>query len=113
MAVSNKTLNDKLRAQYLSVITDFFRSRGEEVIQTASGEIAMPCVDEQGGEKWVVIPVKIPTGDREGNPYDGYAMGQEYAMKQTEKAEKAKVAAEAKAKKMAKDAKLREKKVKA
>lgn len=113
MAVSNKALNDKLRAQYLAVLTDFFKSRGEEVLQTASGEIAMPCVDEQGGEKWVVIPVKIPTGDREGNPYDGYAMSQEYAMKQAEKAEKAKAAAEAKAKKIARDAKLREKKVKA
>lgn len=113
MAVSNKALNDKLRAKYLNEIIEFFRAKGEEVLQTASGEIAMPCVDEQGGEKWVVIPIKVPTGDREGNAYDGYAMSQEYAMKQTEKAEKAKAAAEAKAKKMARDAKLREKKAKA
>ena len=112
MALSNKALNDKLRAEFLADVSEFFISRGEEVLQTASGEIAIPCVDAEGNEKWAVIVAKIPTGDRDGNAYDGYAMSQEYAMKQTEKAEKAKAAAEAKAKKMAKDAKAREKKAK-
>ena len=49
------------------------------------------------------MTVKVPTGSRDGEAYDGYAMAEEYRLKVAEKAEKARKAAEAKAKKIAKD----------
>ena len=58
-----------------------------------------------------MLTCKIPTGANKGTePYDGYAMAEEYEMKLKEKAEKAKRAAEAKAKKIAKDEAYRKKK---
>lgn len=109
MAVTNKALNDALRAKYLEVITKFLADNGEEVLETNSNEISIPCLDANGNEKFAIITVKIPTGSRDGDAYDGYAMAEEYKAKVAEKAEKAKLAAEAKAKKIAKDKANREK----
>lgn len=107
--ISNKALNDKLREKYLQAVMEYFSSHDEDVMRTNTNEIALPCVDEQGNEKFITITVKVPTGSREGDPYDGYSMAEEYKLKLTEKAEKAKAAAEAKAKKIARDEKQRAK----
>ena len=57
---------------------------------------------EWGNEHYVVVTVKIPTGSRDGDAYDGYAAAQDYAMKCEERkakaAEKERKAAERKAK---------------
>ena len=89
MATSNKALNDKIRADYLEKVKDFFASVGEEVLVTGSGEICMPCVDTEGNEKWVQLVVKVPTGSRDGEPFDGYSLAEDYQMKLDEKAAKA------------------------
>lgn len=112
MAVSNKVLNDKLRECYIQKLIEKFAEE-EEVLRVGSSEISFPVVDGAGNEKFVVLSVKVPTGSRDGDEYDGYSMAQEYEMKCAEKAEKAKAAAEAKAKKMARDAKARAKKAEA
>ena len=104
MAISNKVLNDKLRADYLEKVKDFFEKDGEEVLVTGSGEICMPCVDADGNEKWVQIVVKIPRGSSDGEPFDGYNLAEDYQMKMNEKAEKAKEAARKKEEKIKKDA---------
>lgn len=109
--ISNKALNDKLRNKYLEVITNALSALGEEVILTNSNEIAIPCVDSEGNDKFCCFTVKVPTGSRDGEPYDAYALATEYKMKQEEKAEKAKKAAEAKAKKIARDEKARANKI--
>ncbi len=105
--ISNKALNDKLREHYLNMVMDFLKD--EEVMRTGTNEIALPCVDAEGNEKFVTITIKVPTGSRDGDPYDGYSMAETYKLKLEEKAEKAKKTAEVKAKKMAKDAKVRAK----
>ena len=103
MAVSAKILNDKLRERYLSVIGEALGDKGEEVLRVGSNEFALPCLDEAGNEKFIVVTVKVPTGSRDGDAYDGYAMAEDYAIKCRNKAE-AKAKAEAdKAKKIAKD----------
>ena len=67
-------------------------------------------VDAEGNEDFIVLTVRIPTGANKGTePYDGYAMAQEYEMKQVEKAAKAKEAAEKKAAKIKRDAERRAK----
>ena len=107
---TNKALNEQLRNKYLTIIQEMLTNNGEEALVTNSNEICIPTLDAESNEKFVVFTIKIPTGSRDGDEYDGYAMAEDYAMKREAKAEKAKAAAEAKAKKIAKDEKRRNKK---
>lgn len=108
MAESKKKLDEALRSQYIACVSEFLASRGEEVLVTNSNEIALPCVDSEGNDKFIVLTFKVPTGSRDGDAYDGYSMAEDYRLKVEEKAEKARVAAEEKAKKAAKDKAARE-----
>ena len=110
---SKKSLHDALRAKYIERVSKFLADAGEEVLVTGSNEIALPCVDGEGNDEFIVITFKVPTGSRDGDAYDGYSMAEDFKMKSAEKAEKAKIAAERKAKKIARDKKMREKKAKA
>ncbi len=110
MAKSQKVLNDEIKTKYFSYIKEMLEGLGEDVIQVKSNEIAFPVVDSEGNEKSVVIVVKVPTGANKGTePYDPYAMGEEFQMKEKAKLEKAEKAAKAKAEKIAKDKARREK----
>jgi hypothetical protein len=113
MAKTKKTLHNELRARYMKEIKEFLESKGEEVLTTNSNEFAIPCVDSEGNDEFLVLGFKIPTGSRDGDAYDGYGEAESFQMKTTEKADKAKAAAEAKAKKIAKDKAQREAKAKA
>ena len=110
---SKKTLHNALRAKYIERVSKFLADSGEEVLVTGSNEIALPCVDSEGNDEFIVLTFKIPTGSREGDVYDGYSMAEDFKMRTAEKAEKAKVAAEKKAKKIARDKQMREAKAKA
>lgn len=110
MAKSQKALNDEIKANYFEKVWDFLSELGEDVIKVKSNEIAFPVVDSEGGEKSVVIVIKVPTGANKGTePYDPYEMGEEYRLKEKAKAEKAEKVAKAKAEKIAKDKIRREK----
>lgn len=91
MATTAKALNDKLRETYLKEIINTFMENGEEVLRVGANEIAMPCVDEEGNEKYIVITVKVPTGARKygKEEYNGHEEAQDYAFKCKEKTEKA------------------------
>jgi hypothetical protein len=103
MASNTKQLCDNLRAQWFDTFKNFLEGQGEEVLQTASNELAIPVVDAEGGEHFIVITVKVPSGSRDGDAYDGYAVAEDYAMKCAERKakaeEKARKDAERKAKK--------------
>ena len=111
--ISKKSLHDALRAKYIERVSKFLADAGEEVLITGSNEIALPCVDSEGNDEFIVITFKVPTGSRDGDAYDGYSMAEDFKIKTAEKAEKAKIAAEKKAKKIAQDKKMREEKAKA
>ena len=113
MAQSKRALRDGIRAQYMAQVRAFLESAGEEVLLTNSNEFALPCVDAEGNDEFLVLTFKVPTGSREGDPYDGYGEAEAFALKTAEKAEKAKEAAEAKARKIARDKAEREAKAKA
>ena len=113
MAKTAKVLNDEIKVRFLDGVAEHLTNAGEEVLRTGSNEIALPVLDEEGNEKWLVLTFKVPTGSRDGDAYDGYSMAEDYKMKQVEKAEKAKVEAEKKAKKIARDKAQREAKAKA
>ena len=110
MAKSQKALNDEIKAFYFEKVWNYLSELGEDVIKVKSNEIAFPVVDSEGGEKSVVIVIKVPTGANKGTePYDPYSMGEEYRLKEMAKAEKAEKVAKAKAEKIAKDKARREK----
>lgn len=94
MAKTNKVLNEEIKARYLTGVAEHLEEIGEEVLRTGSNEISLPVVDDDGNEKWLVLTFKVPTGSRDGDAYDGYSMAEDYQMKQSEKAEKAKLKAE-------------------
>jgi hypothetical protein len=110
---STKALHEELRAKYMAMVATLMEQSGEEVLRTASNEIAIPCVDSEGNDEYLVITFKVPTGSRDGDAYDGYAMAEDYAMKCRANAEKAEEAAKKKAAKIAKDKAMREQKAQA
>lgn len=99
----DKKANDALRAKYTEIVKEMLAAQGEQVLTVGSNEIALPVVDNTGEDNWVTIVIKVPTGSRDGDLYDGYAMEEDYKIKQKNKAEKAKEAAAAKARKIARD----------
>lgn len=105
----NKATNEALRAQYVEILSKLLADSGEEVLRVKSNELAIPCVDRDGEDNYVVITVKVPTGSRDGEPYDGYGEAESYAINCKVKAEKDKEKAEAKAKKIARDQAFRAK----
>ena len=98
----NKATNEALRAQFVELVSKMMADRGEDVLRVKSNEIAIPCVDKDGEDNWVVITIKVPAGSRDGDAYDGYGEAESYQMKVKEKAEKDKENAEKKAKKESK-----------
>ena len=99
MAKTIKVLNEEIKVRFLEGVSEHLSNVGEEVLRVGSNEIALPVVDEEGNEKWLVVTFKVPTGSRDGDAYDGYSMAEDYQMKQAEK----KAKAEAKAKETAKN----------
>lgn len=111
MAISNKVANEALRTQYLELIGQYLYDIGEEVLQVKSNELAIPVVDCNDEEKFVVFNVKVPTGANKGlEPYDGYALAEDYIHNLEEKSRKAKEKAIARAKKIQRDKEIRKKK---
>ena len=110
MAKTAKVLNEEIKVRFLDGVAEHLTQVGEEVLRVGSNEIALPVVDEDGNEKWLVLTFKVPTGSRDGDVYDGYSMAEDYKMKCEEKERKAKEKAEKAAKDKAKrEAKTKEK----
>lgn len=98
MATTTQKQRDEiLKTDFLDRVVDFLSSEEggeEEVLHVKSNEIAIPVVDSDGNERWMVLTFKVPTGERGGDGYDGYDMAKDYQIRQTNKAEKAKAKAE-------------------
>lgn len=113
MAKSKKILHEELRAKYMKLVSDLLAEKDEEILVVGSNEIAIPCVDSEGNDEYMVITFKVPTGSRDGDIYDGYLMAEDYTRKVREQAEKAEKAKAEKEKKIARDKAQREAKAKA
>lgn len=110
-------MNDKttfsaaaVRADYLKRIQEFFTNSGEDVLLVKSGTVAIPVVDANGTEGWVTVAVSVPKGSRDGEPFDGYELAEDFAFEQSEKEKKKAEEAAKREKKKAKDAAAREEK---
>ena len=107
MTMSHKAEMEQLRAQAIEELTQVL-AECNDVQRTKSNEVAIPVVGAEGNEYWLVYTIKVPTGaDKGREPYDGYAEAEDYAHKLREKAIKAQKKAEAKAKKIEHDEKMR------
>ena len=76
-------LETKLRNTYLALISEMITNQVEtDALRVSASELAIPCLDEEGNEKFVLIKVSIPRGTRNGeggyDPYDGYAAAEDY-----------------------------------
>ena len=105
-------LETALRTQFLSFITDSISHElATDVLPVSASELAIPCLDAEGNEKFVLIKVSIPRGTRNGEggytPYDGYAVADDYAIDLKEKADKKAAAEVKKQRKIAHDEKVR------
>ena len=113
MAKSKKQLHEEIRIKYMEMVKKLLADNDEEVLDTNSNEVAIPCVDSEGNDEYLVITFKVPTGSRDGDAYDGHAMAQEYEMKVKANEEKAAKAKAEKERKIARDKAMREQKAKA
>lgn len=102
--LTRKQLDEEIKVRFLEGVSEHLENAGEEVLRVGSNEIALPVVDTNGEERWLVVTFKVPTGSRDGDAYDGYSMKEDYEMKLAEKAAKA----EAKTAKAEKDKAKRE-----
>lgn len=109
MATSRKALREMVKSQYMEMLVKML-SEQEDVGITGSNEFNFPVVDSEGNEDFVVIKVTIPTGSRDGEPYDGYGARNDWDIHLKEKAEKDAKSAADKAKKIERDSKARAKK---
>ena len=111
MAVSRKIEREIIRKSFLEKVSQFLAESGEEVLLVKSNEIAIPVVGCEGNEDFLVINFKVPTGANKGTePYDGYAIAEDYVHNLAEKEAKAKAKAEEKARKIKRDEEIRKKK---
>ena len=111
MAVSRKVEREIIRKSYLDKVSEYLARCGEEVLIVKSNEIAIPVVGCEGNEDFLVLTFKVPTGANKGlEPYDGYALAEDYVHNLAEKEAKAKAKAEEKARKIARDAEIRKRK---
>jgi hypothetical protein len=109
----SKKANDALRNLYVERMIKWLKANDEDVLQVSTNEIAIPVVDSEGEDNYVVFTVKVPVGDRDGNAYDAYERAQEFEMKQKEKAIKAEEDAKKKQAKIARDEAMRKQKAEA
>ena len=109
---TNRKLDNAKREKILAELMEYFRQKDEDVLRTNSNEMVFPYVDEEDNEKWIQIVVKIPSGGRDEDGYDGYGVAESYQLKLKEKEQKRKENEEKKAKKIERDKKIREEKKK-
>ena len=110
MAISRKAERELIRKSFLDKVSQFLAENGEEVLIVKSNEIAIPVVGCEGNEDFLVINFKVPTGANKGTePYDGYAIAEDYVHNLAEKEAKAKAKAEEKARKIERDKEIRRK----
>lgn len=105
---TRKTLQNNLRNDWVEILTTLLTERGEQVLRVKSNEIAIPTTDSENNEEFIVLTVKVPTGSRDGELYDGYEMADDYRIKLEKDKEKAIKKATEKERKIARDKKNRE-----
>lgn len=85
-------LENALRNKFLSLVSEVISKEEEtDILPVSASELAIPCLDEEGNEKFVLIKISVPRGTRNGmggyDPYDGYTASEAYKLEQESKAQ--------------------------
>ena len=91
--MSKASLETTIRNKFLDEIRKVVsESYDYDIRPISASELMVPVVDDEGNEKYVVIKVSIPRGERDGNggyiPFDGYAAAEDWKMVLAERADK-------------------------
>lgn len=90
--MSKASLETAIRNEYLAFLTTAISEHFDaDVLDVSASELTVPVVDAEGNEKFVLIKVSIPRGERIGGgylPYDGYAAHEEWELVKADKADK-------------------------
>lgn len=54
MAKTKKVLHEEIRAKYMAMLSQFLAEQEEEVLVVGSNEIAIPCLDSEGNDEYMV-----------------------------------------------------------
>ena len=89
---SKASLENGLRKKFLDMIIEMVSDKvSADALAVSASELTIPCVDEEGNDKFVLIKVSIPRGTRNGeggyDAYDGYQAAEDYRMEQEAKAQ--------------------------
>lgn len=85
--MSKASLENALRVEALQVVKEALSAHydldiDKQICVVSASEIAIPVVDADGNDKFVLIKVTIPRGARNGkggyDDYDGYAAAEDY-----------------------------------
>lgn len=90
--MSKASLETEIRNRVLQTIIDAVNPISD-ILPISASELALPVVDSEGNEKFAVIKVSIPRGERNGEggytPFDGYAAAEDWKLVLAERADKA------------------------
>jgi hypothetical protein len=90
--MSKASLETEIRNQVLQTVIDAVNPISD-ILPISASELALPIVDSEGNEKFAVIKVSIPRGERDGNggyiPFDGYAAAEDWKLVLADRADKA------------------------
>lgn len=89
--MSKASLETEIRNNVLQTIIDAVNPISD-ILPISASELALPIVDSEGNEKFAVIKVTIPRGERDGNggyiPFDGYAAAEDWKLVLADRADK-------------------------
>lgn len=81
MAKVNRKETEKIRNLYLNEIAKFYDDMNVEIFQIASNKLCIPVVGDENGEYFLTITLAVPTGERNGEPFDGYGEKETWELK--------------------------------
>ena len=89
---SKAQLENKLRISFMERVMEMVSNEYEtDALTVSASEIAVPVLDAEGNEKFVLVKISIPRGQRDGEggyiPYDGYEAHEAYIEEQASKAQ--------------------------
>lgn len=109
MGVSPTALRKEISIKLVDEFLDYAKEKiHEDSDRVSDGAFMIPVLDSEGGEWYAKVTISIPTGERGGDPYDGYAESKNYYHEKAEKDAKKAEAEKKKAVKIAKDKARRE-----
>lgn len=89
---SKAQLENQLRNDFLAKVCAMVTEQMEtDALSVSASDLAIPVVDAEGNEKFILVKVSIPRGTRDGEggyiPYDGYEAHDAYVAEQESKAQ--------------------------